>query len=268
MRETKSMKIPVLGWPANAGSYAETSVDRNDPRAAEPLVRLADAGIAGESYYARTDGRNPPYNAPVPGALPTLWARQTVVEKLRRVNDALAEEGVELFVLDAYRPVACQEGLWRFFWETSTRVKPELSDVERRDYVLNFVADPTDFSPDDSLHWPAHSCGGAIDVTLRRKGSNELLDMGVGYDVMDPLVYSDAFERKLVAHEIALDDLRLLNRRLLYAAMIGEGFMNYPLEFWHFDYGDQMYAFHKRLLGHRDAPAAAWYGTVASPEKL
>ncbi|CAK2155539.1 hypothetical protein VCRA2116O234_510012 [Vibrio crassostreae] len=32
------------------------------------------------------------------------------------------------------------------------------------------------------------------------------------------------------------------NRRLLYNAMIGAGFTNLPSEWWHYDYGNQMWA--------------------------
>jgi D-alanyl-D-alanine dipeptidase len=61
------------------------------------------------------------------------------------------------------------------------------------------------------------------------------------------------------------DDPRLLNRRLLHRAMTEEGFLNYPLEFWHYDFGDQMYVLHAGLLKLPDAPKTAWYGYADAP---
>lgn len=39
------------------------------------------------------------------------------------------------------------------------------------------------------------------------------------------------------------------NRRLLYTVMVEAGFTNYPLEWWHYDYGDQFWGH----LSKRDA---------------
>ena len=43
--------------------------------------------------------------------------------------------------------------------------------------------------------------------------------------------------------------------------MIDEGFVNYPAEYWHFDFGNQMYVLNARALGRRYD--AAWYGYCA-----
>jgi D-alanyl-D-alanine dipeptidase len=69
-----------------------------------------------------------------------------------------------------------------------------------------------------------------------------------------------------LAKEIAEDDPPLVLRRLLHWAMAQEGFINNPFEYWHFDYGDQMYVLYAKLLNKPDVPAAAWYGYVDSPE--
>jgi D-alanyl-D-alanine dipeptidase len=266
MQDELKFKIPVFGWPANAGDYHNVPFDAADPRGAEPLVKLADHGIAGENYYARTDGQNWPYNQVIEGSLPDIWARRSIAEKLVSVNRILQPYGVELFVFDAYRPVECQKGLWKFFWAEAARLKPNADEAELRDYVLNYVSDPSLFDAANARTWPVHACGGAVDLTLRKIGSGDVLDMGARFDEMDPVVYSDALERKLVAHTIAADDPRLWNRRLLHWAMTQEGFINYPFEFWHFNFGDQMYALHARLLGRADAPEAAWYGYIPPPE--
>jgi D-alanyl-D-alanine dipeptidase len=189
-----------------------------------------------------------------------------VAERLIRVNARLRPFDAEIFVVDAYRPIRCQAGLWEFFWAQARREMPEATREEQENYVRNFVSDPTRFAREDSRTWPVHSSGGAVDVILRRADTRETLDLGARFDEMSPDSYSDALERKLAAGEIAADDPRLLNRRLLHWAMAEEGFVNYPFEFWHFDYGDQMYVLHARLLG-LPAPDAAWYGYVDPPDE-
>lgn len=258
-------KIKIWPEAGNAGGYKDVPFDFEDPRGREPLVSLTKAGLAGESFYARTDGRNWPYNARIEGSLKDLWARQSVAEKLLRVNEALLPFDVELFVWDAYRPIETQLGLWRFFEAEAERRMPEASAAQKRDFILTFVSDPTRFDPKDPTSWPVHSCGGAVDLTLRKIGG-KLVEMGARFDEPSEASASDFFERLCRNGTIAEDDEALNNRRLLHEAMESEGFVNYPLEYWHFDWGDQMYVRHLAARGH-EGPKAAWYGTVAPPDE-
>jgi len=268
MMQTVDHRIPTLALPCNAGSYHDIPFDATDSRANEPLVRLDGYGIVGESFYARTDGGNAPYNRKIDGAAERIWCRKTVAEKLARVNDRLKAFGVELFVFDAYRPIKCQKGLWDFFWKKVAHDNPQASEEERRSICLTIVSDPTRFQRTDSKTWPLHSSGGAVDLTLRKRGTRELLDMGAGFDELSANSTSDAFERKLAAGEIAENDPRLQNRRLLHWAMTQEGFTNYHLEWWHFDYGNQGHVLYAKLLGLPNAPQAAWYGYVDPPSDV
>jgi D-alanyl-D-alanine dipeptidase len=249
----------------DAGGYADVPLDTGHERSGEPLVPLPRHDIAGENYYARTDGENPPYFRPIDGHIAGLWARQSVAEKLARVNLALQPWGLRLFVWDAYRPVSCQAGLWAFAWEQARREAPEADAATIHARVLEFVSDPSGFDPDDPATAPTHATGGAVDLTLQHLGNGALAEMGAGFDEMSPRAASDYYENALKRGEIAPDDTRLLHRRLLHAAMRGEGFVNYPPEFWHFDWGTQMYVRNLAALGG-DAPGAAWYGYVRPPE--
>ncbi len=251
--------IPVSGLSGNAGSYRSIPVDLSDSRAREPLVRYEDYGIAIESFYARTDGGNKPYHAPIAGSLRAVWGRQTLAEKLVRVNDVLAPHDAELLVVDGYRPITCQQGLWDFFTRYAETAMPEASAEEKLEFVRTFVSDPTKFSPDDPTTWPVHVTGAAVDVMLKRKGEEKLLDLGAHFDEMSAVSATSWFETELAAGRVGETDERLQNRRLLFMAMAEEGFTNFPHEFWHYDYGDQMYALYK-------GKSAAWYGYVPSPE--
>jgi zinc D-Ala-D-Ala dipeptidase len=256
-------KVKILDWTSNAGDYGRVPFDFDDPRSHEPLVSVTERGIAAESYYARTDGLNWPYNARIDGSLKDVWCRRGVAEKLLNVNSRLKPYDVELFVLDAYRAIDVQRGLWAFFEAEARRKMPHRSAEEIRNYILQFVSDPTRFNRDDPTTWPVHSSGGAVDLTLRHV-DGDLLDMGARFDEPSAASFSDALERLALKGVLSSDDAALKNRRLLHWAMEQEGFVNYPLEFWHFDFGDQMYVHHLALLGV-NAPVAAWYGTIDPP---
>jgi zinc D-Ala-D-Ala dipeptidase len=257
--------IPILDNAATAGDYHDIPIDRYDPRYGEGLVDVRECGLAGENYYSRTDGGNPPYCRPVEGAIRELWCRRTIGTMLRNVNERLARHGLELFVWDAYRPVACQRGLWEFFSARARSKMPHASEQQVSIEVRRYVSDPRRFEEENPTTWPVHSTGGAVDVTLRDAKTAELADMGAAFDDMSPASHTAYFERLFNDGAIAGTDSRLRNRRLLYWAMREEGFTNYAYEFWHFDYGDQMYAMSLERLG--GTANAAWYGYIPPPAR-
>lgn len=256
--------IAVDGWSGNAGSYNSVPVDQADSRYNDPLVRISDFGITGESFYARTDGRNWPYHVRLPGSLDDVWCRRLVAQKLHNINAALAPHGCELYVWDGYRPVQCQLGLWDHFSAIVRRQLPDGPAAEIRSRVLTYISDPTSFDKDDPTTWPVHSCGGAVDLTLRCLKTGRLLDMGARFDELGEVSRIDYYESKvsdLPDNQVAA--IRA-NRRLLYWAMSEAGFVNYPPEFWHYDWGDQMYVYNRRALG-LEVPECAWFGYTELP---
>jgi len=257
--------VPRPCCKLDAGGYGDVPLQPHHALSTEPLVDLHSYGLTGENYYARADGGNPPYHRPIAGHINGLWARQSVAEKLVNVNLGLQRWGLRLFIWDAYRPVACQQGLWDFFWAGFRREAPGADDAAVRAQVLEFVSDPSRFDPDDPATIPTHATGAAVDLTLQHRDTGALADLGAGFDEMSPRAASDYYERALERGEIAGDDPRLINRRLLHAAMRAEGFVNYSPEFWHFDWGNQMYVRNLAAMGG-DAPGAAWYGYIRPPE--
>jgi D-alanyl-D-alanine dipeptidase len=257
-------RVPIVDWERQ--SYRAIPIDASDPRHVEPLVRLDDYGVAYQSYHARSDGDNPPYHAPVEGSRVDTWLRKSAAERLVAVNAALRRFGHELFVLDGYRPIACQRGLWRFYYERAQRELDDPTPARCRKYALNFAADPTHFSPDHPRGWSAHTTGGAVDVTLRRLCDGSLVDMGSRYEEITEVSQQDHFERLLDAGEIASDDPRLWNRRLMHWAMHSHGWTNDPFVFWHYDWGNQLGVLVRRAL-YKDGPERAWYGFIDDPPR-
>jgi zinc D-Ala-D-Ala dipeptidase len=260
-------QIPITSPEMFATPYAEFPVDRSDPRGREPLVRLDTVGVAYESYYARTDGKNPPFYSAVEGSRPDIWLRKTVAEKLARVNERLRPFEAELFVFDGHRTLACQQGLWNFYYTKAKRDNPGDSDQEQRARARLFVVDPASFDENNPRTWLAHTNGAAVDLTLRDTVTGDLLEMGavIEVDADAPQSAGDFFERELAAGRIDEDDLRLQNRRLLHWAMTREGFLNETARvFWHYDWGNQLFVRASRALSP-NPPEAAWYGYIALP---
>jgi D-alanyl-D-alanine dipeptidase len=257
-------EVPIIEPEAYAGRYTLIPFDTTDPRRNEPLVRLETVGVAYEAYHARTDGANWPYCGPVPGARKDVWLRKTVAGMLAKVNDRLKPFRVELIVLDGYRSVACQQGIWDFFYSEAIRTMPDGTPAKWRAQALGHAADPTHFTENDPATWPSHATGAAVDLSLRDLQSGEYCDLGGRFEDINDIATTDYFERKLATGEIASDDTRLRYRRLLHWAMSSEGFENDPFTFWHHDWGSQLYVKMTRAL--RTNPAkAAWYGYIAPP---
>ncbi len=254
-------RVPILGPEEYSRAYRAIPFDPDDPRAGDPLVRLDSIGISNQSYHARTDGNNPPYHRPVPGSQSVMWLRRALAMKLTHVNRRLRPHGHEIHVLDGYRPIACQRGLWDFYYEQARAATRSEDHGTLKAYAEQFAADPSNFSKDDPETWPSHTTGGAIDVTLRCLKTGLLADMGSHYEEITDASHCDHFERLLNAGAIGEHDQRLLNRRLMHWAMHEEGIYNHPFVFWHHDWGNQL---HVRTCMDRmkDPPRAAWYGYI------
>ncbi len=201
-----------------------------------------------------------PITAPSRAPRKDMWLRRSAAAMLARVNARLAPHGAELFVLDGYRPVECQRGLWDFYRDRGVRM--EVADPDA--YAQENVFDPGPFDANDPATWPAHVCGASVDLTLRDPRTRAVFDMGARFEDICPASANDHFERELRAGRIAPDDRRLWNRRLIHWAMSAEGFLNDPFVFWHYDWGNQLYVKVRRAL-FADAPKAAWYGYIPSP---
>jgi D-alanyl-D-alanine dipeptidase len=78
----------------------------------------------------------------------------------------------------------------------------------------------------------SHQCGAAVDVTLLDSNNNRI-DMGT--------TLTD-FGEKVNTYSEQISAEQKENRKILLDAMTKVGFINYPLEWWHFSYGDRMWA--------------------------
>jgi len=239
--------------PKGARGYRELPIAFDGAANKEPLVTLSDYGVRGENFYAQE--RNPPYYAIIPGAITTLSLRQGAAERLRDVNARLSKAELELFVFDAWRPQAVQSYFFDQWLPAELRKrKPQLSDEQLAAEVSNYWAAPSTGAGGPS----PHSTGGAVDLTIRWR-AGEALWMGSLFDDASPLAHTNRFEAALdpEAFSFSNEEARA-NRRLLYWLMVEVGFASNPSEWWHFSFGDQMWA---KL---RNEPEALYAGAEAS----
>jgi D-alanyl-D-alanine dipeptidase len=220
------------------------------PEEAEPLVDARKFGLAGENWYASQ--RNPPHYAPVPGSIAGLFLRRGVAERLAAVDARLAPIGLRVWVFDGWRPDAVQTWFHDQWVPEQIRArKPGLLPSAVLDEVETYWSAPTV----DPAHPAPHRTGGAVDLTLVWADTGEQLWMGSLFDELSPLARLDHFEVQKSEGLTISDDEARANRRFLYHLMCKAGFAANPHEWWHYGYGDQMWA---RLTG----AAAAVYGAV------
>ena len=208
---------PIPPYPAEDWASVPAPVE-----CGEDLVELSE--IAPEISYAGIyyrDGR--------PGAFDRCFVRKTVAEMLKKAAASLPE-GYSLLVFDALRPLSVQRHLYEEIKGNLERENAQLSHEELLELVSQYVAYPRT----DPARPAPHTTGGAVDLTLCYHG--EPVDMGTGFD--DPS--ERAWTRYLEEHDenpVARD-----NRRLLYQVMKKAGFESYSCEWWHFAYGERMWA--------------------------
>ena len=173
----------------------------------------------------------------IPGAVAECHVRPEVHRRLLQAARSLPK-GLSLVILDAWRPWRVQQYLYDTLFEAIRARHGELSEEHLLARTREFVALP---SCDPAAPSP-HLTGGAVDVTLCDENGLPL-EMGTAFDEAVPASHSDYYERHSPvdgAQRRARD-----NRRLLHHVMSEAGFTNLPSEWWHFDYGDQLWAWYR-----------------------
>jgi len=157
-------------------------------------------------------------NAPMPFQL-----RRTIAERLYRVIDSMPADHT-LILYEAHRTQSRQFHMWNRRLAEIARTHPELGLDALITETRRWVADP--------VNRPSgHQGGTAVDVTLAVGGSP--LEMGTGVG---------EFSRLTPTAAQGLTPMVVANRARLRALMEDQGFLNYNEEWWHFSYGDRLWA--------------------------
>lgn len=154
---------------------------------------------------------------------PDPLLRENVFYRLRNAS-LLLPDGYSMIVLFAYRDLETQQQFWDEVYAEQKQKYPTLSENELKEKARIYSAEPTGNGP--------HQSGGAIDVTIINQDGN-LLDMGTTYREHSPK--TPMFSKQCTPEQQN-------NRKLLRNIMLEAGFTYYPGEWWHYCYGDRMWA--------------------------
>jgi D-alanyl-D-alanine dipeptidase len=157
-----------------------------------------------------------------------MFLRQSVVEKLIKIQNKLKKYTFKIW--DGYRTRAVQKNVYKKYWQELKEKNPDWNNEKLDEEASIFVTYPS-----DPKRIPHHSTGGAVDLTLVDENGKEL-DMGTGFDFFGKEAAPYYYE------ENKISDLVKNNRKLLRNAMLEDDFHIYEYEWWHFDYGNQIWA--------------------------
>ncbi len=237
LQDLRERPIPVLDEArAKRAGYRTHDIDAENALYREPLADLAALGIDGRNQFAHD--ANPPYYEAFPGAMLNLLLRASVASRLFNVDQRLRAHGVKLYVQDAYRPTKVQAHAHDVWMPQRLRERdPALDGTALVAAVERYWARPTD----DPASPAPHNTGAAVDLTLAFAGSGQCLFMGTILDDVTALSHTESFEARERSESYS-DREAIANRRLLYWVMLDAGFANTPNEWWHFSWGDQLWA--------------------------
>lgn len=211
-------------------AYQAIKIEENN----DPLVDLSEFDFVLEpSYFKQGLARDK-----------RIFLRREVAGKLMRTQKSLRIYKFKIW--DGFRPRIVQNNIYQKFWKELKKQHPEWGAEQLGLEVGKFVTEAR-----DPLRIPPHATGGAVDLTLVDLSGKEI-DMGTEFDHFGPKAAPFYFDEQ--------DDKKIAqNRRILREAMQKENFRFDKDEWWHYDYGNQLWA----LDLHR---ANAFYGEAPTPD--
>lgn len=160
--------------------------------------------------------------------IPSFFVRKTIAEKLVRVSENLSQS-INLVLIEGYRSLESQEYEWNLIFKEIKNKNPDISDDEIEKQVRLIVAKPSPLAN--------HHCGGAVDIALV-DDNGILIDMGTSY--ISQASFDEKQRFQMLSSEITEE--QKANRKILRDAMETEDFVWYPGEWWHYCWGDRMWA--------------------------
>jgi D-alanyl-D-alanine dipeptidase len=159
-------------------------------------------------------------------ANPEIKVRKQLIQMLESAANNLPDN-IMLYLIEGVRSIEDQKKAWDKSCEEIRIEFPNRDDEFYQQQTGLLVAKP--------LPLANHNCGGAVDVQLIYKDSGEFVDMGTlakaGFGYALTQMLSDTITQN-----------QKENRTVLREAMEKAGFVWYPGEWWHYCYGDRMWA--------------------------
>lgn len=179
-------------------------------------------GVRWDAKYATWDNFT---GAPVDGyEVNRVVVSHAVADALRRARSDAAALGLGLLLWDGYRPQRAVDHFVR--WS----VQPE--DGRTKAHFYPNLDRAGMFTQGYVARRSGHSRGGAVDLTVFRLDTGELLPMGSRHDLMDERSHHGAS---------GVGSTEAGNRRTLCGVMERSGFVRYAAEWWHYGLRDEPY---------------------------
>lgn len=167
--------------------------------------------------YKEYIATNPNYDA--------VYARSELAKRLVVAANSLPTR-YTMILRAAHRPIEVQIKLLNMLRDQYASDNPNVSAEEALAYARTFVSDP-------EVKLPPHCCGAAVDVDMLDNETAQLVDFGCPMNTDGEISY---------LHSDLVNEVQRANRMMLLEAMLAAGFASFPYEWWHFSYGDQMWA--------------------------
>jgi D-alanyl-D-alanine dipeptidase len=154
-----------------------------------------------------------------------LYIRANVLQRLRTAANALPDN-LNVVVRAGHRPIEVQKKLLQRVLEAYRLKYPDVTYEQAVAYARVYVSDP-------AIKVPPHCCGSAVDVELYDTELKQVLDYGSPLNTNDESSY---------LHNPFITTIQKEHRLLLLRTMLNAGFASYYAEWWHYSYGDEMWA--------------------------
>lgn len=221
----------------------------------EPLVAIPDT-----EFYLEIPSAYAKLGADYQGKSP-YFLRQGVLERLLIAKQELKRINLrwQIKIFDAYRPVAVQQFMVDYTFNSICQerdINPHTLTEAQKESIYQEVFKIWAIPSTNPLTPPPHSTGAAIDLTIMDE-QREIIPMGGEIDELSPVSLPDYY----LHGESELEKTYHQNRQILLHIMTEAGFRRHPEEWWHFSYGDQMWAWLENQA-HPQTTTVAKYGMV------
>ena len=167
--------------------------------------------------YTDFIARHPEYNG--------IYVRSDVLKKLNEAANTLSDP-YRLVIRAGHRPMSVQKRELKKCAADYKRDNPGISDEEALSHARIFVIDP-------AIALPPHVCGAAVDVEIIDTSTDKILDFGSAMN-------DDNEKSFLYCPDLSAQQKN--NRLMLTTVMLDAGFASLSSEWWHYSYGDQVWA--------------------------
>lgn len=149
--------------------------------------------------------------------------RSEIRQRIEKASLTLPD-GLAFMIYEAYRSRQQQQQIWGPVYTQLQNENPEWATDSLYAEASRWISPPDGFGS-------GHQAGAAVDITLATFDRNPL-NMGTNMNEKSPLSPTDSPVAKNIRK----------SRDILITALAGCELVNYPNEWWHFSYGDRLWA--------------------------